>query len=707
MDKSEAKKRAGKLRDQINELRYRYHVLDDPKVTDEVYDSLTEELREIEKNFPDLATPDSPTQRVGGKALSKFQKVRHAKRMLSLNDAFSEEEMRDWEQRLRRLQPHGAWAYVCELKFDGLATSLIYEDGIFVQGATRGDGFVGEDVTQNLKTIRAIPLRIDLELSHDSFVPKLREKEYWEEIKKRVIRNTHKVRRIEVRGEVIMRKRDFNKLNKLEGGKYANPRNTAAGAIRQLDPKVTASRKLFWQGYQLMTDLGQQTHEEEHLILHAMGFPVDLPAVYSDLKGVFAFRDHVIKIRENLDFEVDGIVAQVNERSIFEKFGVVGKASRGAIAFKFAAKKATTVIEDIKVQVGRQGNLTPVAVLRPVKVGGVTVSRSSLHNEDEINRLGLKIGDTVVVQRAGDVIPQVVEVLPKMRTGKERSFHMPKVCPICGQPTSRRLISSSGSRDVNSPSTSLRAANAGAATVCTNPKCYAQQLRRLRHFTSKAAFDMEGVGPKILEKFFEEGLIRGPEDLFTLTPGDIAPLERLAEKSAANIYESIQSKKIVTLPRFVYALGMLHVGEETAIDLAEHFGSIEKIERASFEEIDAIPNIGSAVAKSIRDYFKDRKNLEYIKKLEDNGVVIEKQKTLIKKSGKLAGKKLVVTGTLDSMSRDEAKAAVRAAGGDWVSSVSKNTDYVVVGAEPGSKAEKAKTLGVKILSEKEFLKLIK
>ncbi|OGE81535.1 MAG: hypothetical protein A2826_00495 [Candidatus Doudnabacteria bacterium RIFCSPHIGHO2_01_FULL_43_23] len=701
MTKQEAKNRAEKLREEINDLRYRYHVLNDPKVTDEVYDSLTRELKEIEAKFPDLKTVDSPLQRVGGKALDKFEKVRHNQRMLSLNDAFTKEEIAEWEQRLRRLEPSKTWSYVAELKFDGLAVSLVYSDGIFVQGATRGDGFVGEDVTENLKTIRAIPLRLNLELKHAESFPT--------DLKSRLRGALKKTKKIEVRGEVLMSKTAFAFLNRKEGGKYVNPRNTAAGALRQLDSKITASRKLSWYGYGLITDLGQKTHEEEHKILAMLGFPVDkYTKVYKALTEVENLRNEIIKKRDKLPFEVDGLVIQVNELAVFSRFGVVGKARRGNIAYKFAAKKATTVVEDIKIQVGRQGNLTPVAILLPVKVGGVTISRASLHNEDEINRLGLKIGDTVVVQRAGDVIPQVVEVLPKLRTGKEKKFIMPAKCPICGHTTVRRVInfpSPGEGRDQGRGRTAR--GQEGAVTICTNKNCYAQQLRRIRHFTSKPAFDIEGVGPKILEKFYEEGLIKGPEDLFKLTPGDISPLERFEQKSAQNIYESIQGRKQVTLPRFIYALGILHVGEETAIDLAEHFGSVEKLAQSSEEEVDTIPNIGGAVAHSVHDYFADKQNFRFIESLKKNGVRIRKQVTSSKKQGSLAGKKVVVTGTLESMSRDEAKATVRTAGGDWVSSVSKNTDYVVVGENPGSKADKARKLGVKILSEKEFLRLIK
>lgn len=684
MTKAEAKVRAEKLRAEINDLRYRYHVLDDPKVTDEIYDSLTEELETIEQQYPDLLTPDSPTQRVGGQPLAKFIKVPHAVRMISLNDAFSQEEIHDWEERLTKLEPQAQWEYICELKFDGLATSLEYQNGVLQVGSTRGDGLVGENVTQNLKTIRAIPLRLNLELKNTQKFPA--------ELKQRVAARLKIVKHIEVRGEALMSKASFKKLNKEQT--FANPRNAAAGSIRQLDSKITSSRQLDWYAYQLVTNLGQRTHEEEHLICAMLGFQTHPEIkVVKILPEIFAFHQQIKKQRDKLPFEVDGVVIQVNNVKLFARLGAVGKSPRGAIAYKFSAKQATTVVEDITVQVGRQGSLTPVAHLRPVQVGGVTVSRSTLHNEDEIKRLGLKIGDTVVIQRAGDVIPQVVEVIKNLRTGKEKEFHMPTKCPICGKSVERRIIAAGKEQ--------------GAAYVCTNVNCYAQQLRQIRHFSSKSAFNMVGVGPKIITKFFAEGLIRDGADLFELTTGDIAALERFAAKSADKIYQSIQKAKTVTLARFIYALGILHVGEETAIDLADNFGSLEKLLSATAQDFNNLPNIGEVVAKSAYEFLHNSDNQKLIKKLLKVGVKITAIKSTVKKSGPLVGKKIVVTGTLASMSREQAKGKVRAAGGDWVSTVSKNTDYVVAGAEPGSKLATAKRLGVKVINEKEFLALLK
>ncbi|KKQ55084.1 MAG: ligase protein [Parcubacteria group bacterium GW2011_GWA2_38_13] len=648
------------------------------------------ELAQIEKEFPELLAPDSPTQRVGGEPLDEFKKVKHETPMLSFNDAFSEEEMLDWENRLKKLEPNAQWEYICELKFDGLATSLIYEHSLLKTGSTRGNGIIGEDITENLKTIRAIPLKLNSELQHDDYFPK--------DLLTKLVSAMKKNPVIEVRGEALMSMAVFKKLNEEQKKKglanFANPRNAAAGSLRQLDPKITASRKLDWYAYNLITPLGQITHEEGHLISALLGFQIHKDVkIAKNLGEVFAFHEYVKNIRHKLPFEVDGIVVQVNDNALYARFGYVGKAPRAGIAYKFSSKKATTIVESIKVQVGRTGALTPVANLRPVKVGGVTISHATLHNMDEINRLGLKIGDTIVVERAGDVIPKVVEVLKPLRTGNEKDFHMPKNCPICSSPIMKNLVSSGVVK--------------GVAFVCANKICYAQRLRQIRHFTSRHAFDMEGVGPKIIEKFFQQGLISDPADLFTLKPGDIEVLERFAEKSAQNIFESIQNKKNVSFAKFIYALGILHVGEETAIDLAKYFETLEKLMDASIEEIDAIPDIGTTMAQSVYHYFKDKENKRYIEKLLNNGVEIEKSKKLTAISYKLKAKKIVVTGTLELLSREEAKEKIRSAGGDWVSSVSKNTDYVIAGENPGSKIDKAKKLGVKILNEKEFLDLIR
>lgn len=643
-----------KLSKQINTLRFRYHVQDDPTVTDEVYDSLTQELLELEVKYPQYKSKNSPTQRVGGVALDKFEKVSHKLRMLSLSDAFSEEEMKDWQQRIQKILPDEKFDYFCELKFDGLAISLRYEKGELAIAATRGDGFIGENVTENIRTIQSVPLEVDSRKD------------------------------LEIRGEAVMPKEAWKALNKQQEkeGKqlYANTRNAAAGSIRQLDPKITASRKLQYYAYDIVTDLDQKTHAEVHKKIRDFGFRITEHQKHcKNLAEVFEFYRNIEKIREKLPFGIDGIVVSVNDIRIFQRLGVVGKAPRGMIAFKFAPEQVTTVVENISVNVGRTGKLTPVAHLRPVFVGGTTVSRATLHNEDEIKRLDVRIGDTVVIQRAGDVIPDVVEVLPKMRIGKEKKFSMPKHCPVCKETVERR----------------------GVDWFCTNDDCPTKNIRAMEHFVS--AFNIYTIGPKILRRFKEEGLISDVVDLFHLKKEDIQSLERFGEKSAQNIITSIQACKQVSLPNFIFALGIPHVGEETAFDLSQRFGSIEKIIGASKEEINAIPNIGEIVAESVHQWFSKKHNQDLVHNLVKAGVSIENMK--VHKTA-LTGKSIVVTGSLDSMSREEAKEAVRKAGGDWVSSVSKKTDYVVVGESPGSKADKAAKLGVKTLGEKEFLKLL-
>jgi len=651
---SQIKQRIEKLTKQINALRYRYHVLEDPSITDEIYTSLSQELIALEAAYPQFKLKNSPSSRVGGAALDKFEKIQHQIRMLSLTDAFSFAEVEAWEQRIRKLLPNAKWDYFCELKFDGLAISLRYDKGELIIAATRGDGFVGENVTENVKTIQSIPLEL--------------------EIKKP----------IEIRGETIMTKEGWKALNKQQekDGKvlYANTRNAAAGSLRQLDPKITASRKLQYLAYDIVTDLGLKTHEQVHKQIKDLGLKIsEHQKVCKDLSEVKKFYLEVEKIREKLPFGIDGIVVSVNELDVFRRMGVVGKAPRGMIAYKFAPEQATTVVENISVNVGRTGKLTPVAHLRPVFVGGTTVSRATLHNADEIRRLDVRIGDTVVIQRAGDVIPDVVEVLPKLRTGKEKKFIMPKACPVCKKPVERR----------------------GVDYFCVNNACPTKNLRAMEHFVS--AFDIYTIGPKILQRLKDEGLISDVVDLFYLKKEDIQSLERFGEKSAENIVQSIQDHKTITLPKFIYALGIPHVGEETAFDLAQRFGSVEKLMTVGLAELNAIPNIGEVVAKSAYDWFANKPNKELVKNLIKAGIKIETIK--IKKTA-LSGKSVVVTGSLDSLSRDGAKEAVREAGGNFVGSVSKNTDYVVVGESPGSKADKAEKLGVKIIDEKEFLKLL-
>lgn len=659
LDESTVKDRIKKLSDQINELRYRYHVLDDPGVTDEIYDSLTQELIELEQAYPQFKQKNSPTGRIGGVALDKFEKVEHQSRMLSINDAFSKDEMKSWETRVKKILPEVSFTYYVELKFDGLAISLRYKRGELAIAATRGDGFVGENVTNNIRTIQSIP---------------------WELPRKDTL---------EIRGEAIMTKDGWRALNARQQKEnkplYANTRNAAAGSIRQLDPKITASRNLQYYAYDIL-DEQFETHEEVHKKLKELGFRfTKYQKVAKNLEDVFKFYDEIEKVRETLPFGIDGIVVSINELDIFRRLGVVGKAPRGMVAFKFPPEQATTVVENIGINVGRTGKLTPVAHLRPVFVGGTTVSRATMHNEDEIRRLDVKIGDTVVIQRAGDVIPDVVSVLPKLRTGKEKKFVMPKNCPVCKTPVEKRGTGKEKSVDY----------------FCVNQNCPTKNIRAMEHFVS--AFDIYTVGPKVLQRFKDEGLISDVVDLFYLKPEDIQSLERFGEKSAENIVNSIQEHKKITLPKFIYSLGIPHVGEETGFDLAMRFGSIENLMAASRDEVNAIPNIGTVVAQSITDWFANKANKGLVKNLITAGIKIE---TIKIKTTPLTGKSVIVTGSLDSMSRDEAKEAVREAGGDWVSSVSKNTDYLVVGDSPGSKFDKAQKLGVKIIEEKEFLKLL-
>lgn len=693
MDRNQAKERIKKLCEEINYHRYLYHVLDRQEISDAALDSLKNELQKLEDLFPEFVTLDSPTQRVGGKPLKQFKKVRHDVPMISLNDSFTEEDLYDWEKRIKKLLP-GALKpdYFAEAKGDGFAVSLIYENGIFKTGSTRGDGAVGEDVTENLKTIDAIPLKIGANLGHIAKKHK--------EIEK-IINSSQKIKKailslpkiIEARGEVYMTKRAFEEINKEQKRKnlplFANPRNIAAGSVRQLDSKITALRNLSFFAWDLITDLGQETHEEEHMIMKVLGFPtVPLAKYCRSLEDIISFKEEVGEKRANLPFLIDGIVVQVNNGKIFERLGIVGKAPRGAVAFKFPAQAATSVIESISVQVGRTGVLTPVATLRPVQIGGVTVTHATLHNIDEIKRLGVMIGDTVIVERAGDVIPAITGVLKRLRPKNAREFHMPRSCPICGSLVNRK--------------------KGEVAYYCSNKNCSAIQREKLYHFVSKKAFDIDGLGPKIIDTLIDNGLIKDAADIFSLKKEDIEPLERFAEKSAYNLIEAINQKKKIELNRFIFALGIHHVGEETAIDLAKKFGSIEKLFEAPLEDLGKIRDIGGVVSESVYNWFHDQKNQELLKKFEEAGLKVKSPAYAKASAGaqKLSGKTFILTGTLESMTRDEAKEKIRQLGGDISESVSVKTSYVIAGSNPGSKLKKAQELGVKIITEKEFKKLI-
>ena len=738
----QAKERIEKLKKEINYHRYLYHVLDRQEISDAALDSLKNELAKFEEKFPEFLTTDSPTQRVGGKPLEKFKKVRHTVRMTSLNDAFSEEELKEWEERILRYLGgptslgRSDLQYFAEAKGDGFAVSLIYKNGIFKTGSTRGDGTIGEDVTENLKTVESIPLNInpptllrgighrgknfyDVHSSSrqdrgvfwegggiNEKIEELAEKhreikgifEKYPRVKTAVLRLV--LPNIEVRGEVYMPKAAFEEINREQKKKglsvFANPRNIAAGSVRQLDSKITASRNLEFFAWDLVTDLGQETHEEEHLIMKILGFPtVPLTQHCKDTKEIIEFWKEVGQKREKLPFLIDGIVVQVNNGKIFEKLGIVGKAPRGAIAFKFPAEESTTVVEKISVQVGRTGVLTPVATLKPVKIGGVTVIHATLHNMDEIRRLDIRIGDTVIVERAGDVIPAVTGVLKRLRPQNAKEFRMLSHCPVCGSKVNRQFITNSNQQR-------------SAGYYCSNKNCAAVQREKLYHFVSKKSFDIEGLGPKIIDALVESGIIKDAADIFTLKKEDIEPLERFAEKSASNLISAIDEKRNIELNRFIYALGIHHVGEETAIDLAKNFGSIEKINEVTPEELQNIRDIGEVVARSIYDWFHDKKNRELLDKFRKVRLKISAKGGSASggKNKKLAGKTFVLTGELELLTRDEAKEKIRNLGGEISESVSKKTDYAVVGENPGSKYDKAKELGIKILSEKEFLQMI-
>jgi DNA ligase (NAD+) len=667
MDKKQTKQRIKKLREVINHHRYLYHVLDKQEISDSALDALKKELFDLEQKYPEFITSDSPTQRIGGKPLKLFKKVKHSQRMTSFNDAFSKEDMEDWQERFTKLLSENEKSkvdYYCELKIDGLAIELIYKNGIFETGSTRGDGTIGEDITENLKTVEAIPLSLPTT-------------------------NYKLPTQLVVRGEIFITKKEFKRMNKEQEEKglpvYANPRNIAAGSVRQLDPKITSSRKLDSFAYELLTDFGQITHEDKHKILKELGFKTNKHNKFcKNLGEIIKFREYWIKEREKLDYEIDGVVVLVNNNEIFEKLGVVGKSPRAGIAFKFPQAQSTTKVLDIMVQVGRTGAMTPVAILEPVQVTGITITRATLHNDDEIKRLGLKIGDSVIVGRAGDVIPEIVKVLPELRTGKERNFKMPEVCPACG--------------------TKLVKVEKEALLRCPNKNCFAQKRRNFYHFVSRIAFNIDGLGPKIIDRLLDEGLVSDPSDLFGLEEGDVKNLERFAEKSAENLIKSIQDKKEITLAKFIYALGVRNIGEETAIDLAKHFGSLKKMKEAKPEDFENISDIGPVVSKSIYDWFSGKDNLKFLDRLESKVKILNPKPYTL--SPKFAGKTFVLTGSLEKMSRDEARAKIREHGGDVSESVSSKTNYVVVGLEPGIKADKAKKLGVKILYEKDFLNVI-
>ena len=653
---------------------YQYYVLDAPSITDNEYDGLFRELQALEAANPHLVKPDSPTQRVGGTPLKSFSNITHRLPMLSLNNAFSEEELAAFDKRVRDGLGIEVVEYAVEPKFDGLAITLTYENGLFVQGATRGDGYTGEDVTQNLKTIRSIPQRLNAESP-----PKL----------------------LEVRGEVLMFKADFEALNAEQAARgeklFANPRNAAAGSLRQLDSNITATRPLSFFAYGLGASEGistPSTHGACMNYLEGLHLPVSKErSVVTGASGLLAYYQQIGAKRSGLPFDIDGVVYKVNSLAQQDELGFVSRAPRWAIAHKFPAEEALTIVEDIDVQVGRTGAITPVARLKPVFVGGVTVTNATLHNEDEMRRKDVQIGDTVSVRRAGDVIPEVVSVVLDKRPADARPFIMPSLCPVCGSHVKKQVDE--------------------AVARCTGGIfCAAQRKQALLHFASRKAMDIEGLGDKLVDQLVDSGLANTLADVYRLDLQALASLERMAEKSAQNILEALDKSRKTTLARFIYALGIRNVGEATAKDLARHFGSLDAIESADLEALQQVPDIGPIVAESILNFFTEHHNVEtidnLIKSVEEGGAGVhwDEYDGQAAAKGVFLGKTLVLTGTLPNLTRDEAKSLIEGAGGKVSGSVSKKTDYVVAGAEAGSKLDKAQELGVTVIDEAELLQLL-
>jgi DNA ligase (NAD+) len=662
------KKEIEGLREKLRHHEYRYYVLDDPEISDAAYDKLMQKLQALEAAYPELVTPESPTVRVGGTPREGFQTVRHARAMLSLDNAFSYDALRDFDRRVREGIGTDKIEYIAEHKFDGLSISLQYAGGKLVRGVTRGDGTTGEDVTPNVKTIRSIPLQMDAAALKKAKLPS----------------------DFEVRGEVLMTRKAFEALNRqqeLSGGKiFVNARNSAAGAVRVLDPSITAARRLDFFAYYLFVDgkVPFPKHSDSLGALKQLRFRAsDDWKPCNGIDAVIAYCDDWDAKREKLPYEIDGVVIKVNSTAIQNELGYTAKAPRWAIAFKYPARQETTVVNDIIVQVGRTGALTPVAMLEPVQVGGVTVSRSTLHNMDEVQRLGVQIGDTVLIERAGEVIPHVLKVV---KEGKNRKpFRMPKNCPECHS--------------------AIHHVEGEVAYRCVNAACPAKRKESLLHYASRHAMNIDGLGDKIVDQLVDKGLVKDVADLYALKEGDVAALERMAEKSAQNLLEEIEGSKKNSLARLIYALGIFSVGERTGQLLAEHFSSLEELAVAKEEQLEAVHEVGPKVAASIVEFFSEPANRQLIKRLNKAGVHPTAEKREVK-SQKLAGKSFVFTGGLANRSREEAGELVQQHGGKVSGSVSKKTDYVVVGTDPGSKYDKAKELGVTILTESEFEKLL-
>ncbi len=667
-DKENIKNKIQELIEKISTFDYQYYVLDNPSISDFEYDKIFKLLVDLENKNPELIRPDSPSQRVGGKALDSFESVIHRQAMLSLNNAFEEDELIAFDKRIKDDIGIDEVEYAVEPKFDGLAITLTYENGIFVQGATRGDGYTGENVTHNLKTIRSIPTKLN---------------------------HTNPPKILEVRGEVLMLKKDFELLNQkqesLDEKKFANPRNAAAGSLRQLDPRITATRPLTFFSYGLGVcepNLNLKTHTETIQLLKQFNLPIsDLSSSVKGVKGLQSFYAKVLKLRDTLPYDIDGVVYKVNSFNYQSELGFVSRAPRWAIAHKFPAEEALTEILDINVQVGRTGAITPVARLKPVFVGGVTVTNATLHNEDEMIRKDVHIGDMVSVRRAGDVIPEIVRVLVDKRPKTIRKFKMPTECPECGSPL-------------------IRIDDEAIIRCSGGLICPAQQKQSIIHFASRKAMDIEGLGDKSVEQLVNVGLIQGLPDIYKLELEQLVSLDRMAEKSSQNLLDAIEKSKLTSLPRFIYALGIRNVGESTAKDLAGFYGDLYEIMKQTEESLQLVPDIGPTVAKSISDFFSQTRSREVIESLISLGVHWPKYDIKKSASGILATKTFVLTGTLPSMSREEVKSIIEMNGGKVAGSVSKKTDYVVAGSDAGSKLATAQELGIKIISQQELLKLI-
>ena len=657
-----------KLREEIRRHEDLYYVQDNPEISDVEYDALLEKLQQLEQEHPDQITPDSPTQRVGGKPAEGFSQVVHRRPMLSLDNSYNIEELRAFDQRCQRLADGRSVDYVAELKIDGLSLSLHYEDQLMVRGVTRGDGRVGEDVTLNARTIRSIPLKLRAQLPKG-------------------------IADLEVRGEAFIPRKVFERINaereEQEEPRFANPRNAAAGTIRQLDPKITARRKLEMFAYDLLAGERKPlaTHWETLNWLESAGFKVSAERrLCKSIDEVIEFANKIEAQRDDLNYEIDGLVVKVNSAALQDEFGTTNKAPRWAIAYKYAARQATTQVLSIAVQVGRTGALTPVANLEPVSLAGTTVSRATLHNPDEVKRLGIRIGDWVLIEKGGDVIPKVLKVIESKRNGTEKVFRMPRKCPVCGG-------------EISKPEGEV-------VSRCIAADCPAQLMGRLLHFASRRAMRIEGLGESLVDQLVASGKVHDAGDLYSLTLSDVTSLERMAEKSASNLLAQIEASKQKDLSNLIYALGLRHVGDRTATTLARHFGSLDALSKATVEELDDVPEIGLTVAQSVRDWFDDPGNIELCKRLEAAGVQTRIERSSEPADESLAGKTFVLTGTLAEYTRDEARAAIEARGGRVSSSVSKKTDFVVAGEEAGSKLDKATELGVAVLDEAAFKQML-